>query len=337
MAARIGGISSVVSQVSRAAVLVALAFAGLLLCARLAPPAEAAFVADAPDPAGDASSADPAHDILGIGFGYDRRTGQVVGAIRLGSDVERESAASVTLVAGTRTANGCDGPAIVLASSTDAFDASWYRFATPETVTARGEAGKRGYLDRVQRYEATGRALRGLRPDCVMAALTEPGNAQNVYDTFGPVRLRPLPGLSLRLGGLPRRTRGGRDYTLKVTVANPGDAPTGRVAVRLARLPGMSARPRALTLRSIAPGRRRTASLTIRFGERAPVTPDLEVTATAGRLRVEEEISTVVSRRDKPGRGGGGGGGGGIGVCTQWFPDFSGETGGSLGLVPCQR
>lgn len=106
--------------------------------------------------------------------------------------------------------------------------------------------------------------------------------------------------------------------------------------MRLARVKATSARPRALTLRSIAPGKRRTATITVRFGARAPFSPDLEVTATAGRLSVEETVSTSVSQPDRGGSGGGGDdGGGGSGVCTRWFPDFSGETGGSLGLVPC--
>lgn len=309
----------------------------LLLCLHSAP-AQAAYIADAPDPAGDATSADPSHDVLGLGLGYDRRTGQTVGAIELAGDPDGEAPALLTIVAATRTANGCGGPAIGFGSLTDEFDASWYRFADPSAIVARGEADKVGYRDAVQRFEVTDRALRGLRPDCVQVTLTEAGNAQNIYDTVGPLRLRALPSLSLRLGGLPERTRTGRDYRLKVTVANPGDAPTGRIAVRLAREKGTSARPRALTLRSIAPGRRRTATVTVRFGERASVSSDLEVIATAGRLRVEETVSTYVSRpdRDDDDGGGGGGDGGRIGVCTQWFPDFTGETGGSLGLVPCQ-
>lgn len=317
--------------------LAVLAIAGLLLCLRAAAPAGAAYIADAPDPAGDSRSAHPAHDVLGVGLGYDRRTGQAVGAIKLAGEPDGESAAFVSIVASTRTADGCDGPAVGFGSFTDEFGASWFRFAHAGAVVARGEADKDGYRDQVQQFEITDRALRGLRPDCVLVALTEPGNAQNVYDTVGPLRLRPLPSLSLRLGGLPEKTRTARDYKLKVTVANPGDAPTGRVAVRLARVKGMSARPRALTLRSIAPGKRRTATLTVRFGERAPVSPDLRVTATAGRLRLEEEISTYVAQPDRGGSGGGDDGGGGrIGVCTQYFPDFSGETGGSLGLVPCE-
>jgi hypothetical protein len=205
-------------------------------------------------------------------------------------------------------------------------------------VTARGDADKDGGDRSVQTIEATARALRGMRPDCALVLLSEPSNAANLYDAIGPVRLVPQPGLSVRAGGVPEDVRAGRSYTLKVTVTNPGDARTPPVAVRLRRAKGVGGTPKAVRLKPIRPGGRATATFAIRPSARASFATELGIVATAGRMTVEDERKIYVSTPSPPSRrggGGGDGGGGGSRLCVRWQPDFSGETGGSLALLPC--
>ncbi|MDO8188769.1 hypothetical protein Q5424_19940 [Conexibacter sp. JD483] len=295
--------------------------------------AQAAFVATGSDPAGDQPV--PGRDLVGAGVGYDRRSGELVAAVALRGDPVAAPGFLSVLVA-RRTAGGCDGsPAAGFGSFTDEFDALWHRFASPTTVTAQGESGKRGGATARQQFTVTDRRLAGLRVDCAIVMLSEPGRPELVHDTIGPLPLRALPGLALGLGA-PRRVRSGRGFTVKATVTNPGDAPTGRVVLRLAKARGMSAAPRTVTVRSIRPGGRATVSIRIRLSERADTATDLRVSARAGRLAVVGERTVLVRkpRRDPP-SGGGGGGTGGSRTCVRWIPDYSGESGGSLGLVPC--
>lgn len=64
--------------------------------------------------------------------------------------------------------------------------------------------------------------------------------------------------------------------------------------------------------------------------------------AAAAALLALGGDQTVAAEGDirlrRPARGGGGGGSGTPTpprTCTRWVPDFTGESGGSLGLVPC--
>lgn len=310
-----------------------------LLLALLAclPPAtaRAGFSAAARDPAGDATAPEPGRDLLAAGIGYDRRSGLVAGAVALrGEPVGAGSFLHIQL--GRMTDGRCEGPPVIgLGSFTDEFGASWLRFAAPGQVTARGDVDKRGGGQTVQTFEATSRALRGIRPDCALALLADPSDSTVVYDVVGPFALLPRPGLAVRVGGLPDDLRRGRSYRLSVTVSNPGEARTGPVTVRLRRARGFAGSPRSVRLRAVRPGGRATARFTIRPGSRAGYATDLVVTARAGRLAASAERKVHVTTPDRPSRRGGGGGSGGGGACIQYFPDLSGDTGGSLGLVPC--
>lgn len=301
--------------------------------------AQAGFVAFGRDPGGDSGAPEAGRDLLAAGVGYDRRAGELVTAIQLGG-APRDGGAFVTVLVARRTATGCDGaPATGFSSLTDETSARWLRFASPTEVTASGDASKRGGTQPVQQFSIVDRRLANIPADCAVVVLSEPGNAQNVYDHVGPLELRAQPSLALTLGGLPEEVRSDRTYSLKVTVSNPGDAPTGRVRLRLAQVRGLSATPRSLTLRSLAAGRRTTATVRVRLGEKAARSTDLRVNVRAGRLNATETRRVTVrtpAPATPPSRGGGGnGGGGGSRTCVRWMPDISGETGGSLGLVPC--
>ena len=170
------------------------------------PVAQANFVATATDPAGDATEPIPSRDITSAGLSYDRRTGDLAGAIRLAGEPSKETRAFVTLFAGTQTPTGCDGlPAAGFGSFSDEFGASWLAIDDAAGNGPRGEADKRGFQAAVQELEISDRRLAGRRLDCVIATLTEPGNSANVYDSVGPLALAGQPALSLRIAGVPRR------------------------------------------------------------------------------------------------------------------------------------
>lgn len=297
--------------------------------------ARANFVATATDPAGDSSDPSPGRDITAVGLSYDRRNGDLVGGIRLSGEPSHETRAFVSLFAGTRTSSGCNGyPAAGFGSYSDEFGASWIRLDDAAGNGPRGEADKRGYLADIQEFEVSDRRLAGRRLDCVIATLTEPGNPANVYDAVGPIALVGRPALSLRLRGVSRTFGAGRPRRIKLTLTNGGDAPTGRVRLKFSRARGLAIKTKTRMLRSIAPRQRKTVTATVTLSQRARSTTDLKVTATAGRLVAREETNLHIRKPTKPG-GGGGGGDGTSRTCVRYQADLSGETGGSLILVPC--
>jgi len=309
--------------------LLAVALVGLGLLT--APLAQANFLGAAKDPAGDAADPSPARDIVAAGIAYDRRSGELRGGIALSGAPDRESPSFIGLFAGRRTANGCNGyPAIGFASYSNEWGASWVRLDRPGPPSRSGEADKIGYLDPVQEFEISTRALAGRKVDCVVATLTEPGNAAVVYDTVGPIPLRALPELEATLGEVSKPLKRGQQRQVKLTLRNPGDAPTARVKLSFKRARGLTVQaPRKLA--PIRPGKRRTVTLKVTLGRQASSTTTLSVKVVAGKLSglVEEDLYLQAPPS---------GGGNDVRppqLCNRWLPDLSGESGGSLTLVPC--
>ncbi len=92
---------------------------------------------------------------------------------------------------------------------------------------------------------------------------------------------------------------------------------------------------RGTRLTQIRPGSRKHVRVRVRLFRSAGTSADLKVIARSGKLRAGAETKLRLKLPKKPPTGDGGGTGSGGGVCVQYFPDLSGETGGSLGLVPC--
>lgn len=312
-----------------AAVAIAVAPAG-------ASTAHANFVASAVDPAGDSADPNPGRDITAIGLSYDRESGELLGGIRLGAEPVDEADALISLFAGTQTASGCNGtPAAGFGSYVNEFGASWLRLDDAAGNGPRGDADKTGFGSQVQEFETEDAQLAGHRLDCVIATLSEPGNAANVFDVAGPLALVGQPALSLRIGGARRDFRPGRPRKIKLTIANDGDGPTRPVQLKLSRARGLTVKTRTRSLKSIAPGRRTKLTATVTLSSRARDTTDLKIKATAGDLVARLEVPLHLRKS-----GGSGGGGGGDDdfrpqTCTRWLPDPFGGTGGSLILVPC--
>jgi hypothetical protein len=325
-------------RVSLRQIVVALV-AGTVAALALTASASANFVGEATDPSGDSADPNPGRDIVGAGLAYDPRTGGLFGAVGLRGE-PGDAPGLLTLFAGMRTAAGCDGyPALGFGTLTDEFGASWLRLDDASgTAAARGDADKDGYRSALQELEATDRRLAGRRPNCAVATLTEPGNPAVVYDTVGPIALVGQPVLALRIGRVPDRIPEGKRRTIKLKVSNTGHAPMRRVRVKVARARGMKATVKPRVLKRLAAGRKRTVSVTVTLGARADLSTDLKVSARAGKLVARAEDTLYVRRKQKPSSGGGGGGGDGFDgpkTCVRFIPDFTGETGGSLGLVPC--
>lgn len=311
----------------------AVAVAGLAL---LAPAASANFIATVEDPGGDAADPSPGRDITGLTLDYDRRTGSLAASIRLRGAPGEEARSLITIAAGRRTPTGCDGyPAGVLGSFTDEFDASWLRLdAAGSAPAARGDADKRGFDDAVQTFDTETRALAGRPFDCAVALLSEPGSPANIYDTAGPVDLVGQPALSVR-AKVPKRFKPRRARRMRVTVTNTGDGPARDVKLRLSRERGLSATPSRHSLKTLAPGARRTVAVKLRLSARARTVTDLGIRVRARNLVARESVPLRLRRPAPRRRRGGSDRDFTPRTCTRYSPDPFGDTGGSLILVPC--
>jgi hypothetical protein len=300
--------------------------------------ARAEFVATATDPSGDAADANPGRDITSVGMTYNRNEGSLSGFVRFRGSTDGVPS-FITLFASVRTATGCNGyPAGGFGTYSDEFGASWLRLDSPTgPAGASGDADKRGFDSEVQTFEASDTALSGRRWDCIVATISEPRNAANVYDSTGPIALVGQPGLSVRVRR-PEQFRRNRSQALKITVSNPGDGPARRVKLRLGRARGLSLSPRARSFGTIAAGKREKIRVKVRFSDRARGLTKLPIRASSGRLVAKGTLELKVRTPRRPSGGGGGGGGGQSDpptLCNRWSPDPFGDTGGSLILVPC--
>jgi hypothetical protein len=308
------------------AAIAGVACAALILLTGAAP-ASANFVGVGKDASGDASS--PGRDILAAGVGYDRRNGDLRGGVQLRGSTEGFPS-FVTLFAGTSTATGCNGfPAGGFSTFSDQLGASWTRLDS-SSGGPTGSAVKRGFDSDLILFEATESELAGQGFNCLIASISQPGNPSNVYDSFGPVPLVGLPAISVRLRAVPGQLARGATRTVKVKVANVGDAPARGVKLRLGSARGLKGAPRKRSLGTIAPGRRETVKLKVTLTESARAVTPLKVKVSSGKLvaRQKDEL-----RLRRPKRGGDGGGSGGSGGCAGFAPDISGL--GSLVVYPC--
>lgn len=287
-------------------------------------PAGANFVATGEDPAGDAADPHPGRDIVRASFAYDRRTGAVRGGVRLRGVPESAFPSNLTLLAGTRTATGCTGyPALGFATQTDLRAASWIRLdAGGGKVAASGSAVKT-YDGAIEEYSATPAALKGRRPDCVIAQLNDPANPAAVHDVAGPFALKGLPELEARLTGVPTRLRPGSTRTVRFVVRNPGDGRSGKLRIKVRGARGLQVRY-ARSAPSIAAGGRRTVPLKVTLSKRSKLHTTLDVTATdAGGLRAQAEDNLFRSSRTSGSSGSGGKDGTKLCYRYHWQPPYS--------------
>lgn len=298
-------------------------------------PASAAFLTTGTDPAGDSTDADPGRDIVAVALSYDRREGALRGGVRFAGEPDFDLPANLTLLAGRRTATGCDGyPAIGFGTQTDMRRASWIRLDAPGAPPGAQGIADKTYDEALEEYEAFEKALAGKRPNCVVAQLNEPGNPGVVYDIAGPYALRALPELDARLGKLPKAMTPGTTKTIRVTLRNPGDAPTGRIRLGVAGARGLKVKmPRAVP--TLRPGAKRVIELRVTLARGAKTFTNLRVTAKAKdglRAQAKGELYLRTPSRPSGGSGSGGGSGGSSGpnLCIKytWLPPYS-------MLVPC--
>jgi hypothetical protein len=310
---------------------IAVVLAGMLLRTGAA---DAGFIAETRDPSGDSTAAGPARDLLGVGIGFDRKTGYMAGIVALRGSPDEDSRAFLSVYAGMRTKDGCSGlPAAGFGAFTDSWGATWFRQQTPDRAS-HGEADKTGYRSRVQRFEIRDKRLSGKKWNCLGAVLTDPDDPSNIYDEVRATRFKGLPALALKMPNVRRAIPPNRVRKLRVVIRNPGDGPLRNVRLRVQRARGMKATPRVRKIGLIRPHTRRAVIVRVRLSRRAREKTDLRVRVRSGKLRASAGTTLRLKLPKKP-PSGGGGKDGGSGVCVQYFPDLSGESGGSLGLVPC--
>lgn len=295
-------------------------------------PASAMLLATGKDPAGDTTGAHPGRDIVQVALTYNRREGTLAGGVRFAGKPDPAWPGNVTIFAGHRTATGCNGyPAIGFGTQTDVPGVSWARLDGPGAPPgAQGAATKR-YAGAAEEYEARHGALRGRRPNCVIAQVNEPGNSAVVYDVAGPFPLRGLPELDAKLGKLPKVMAPGKPKTIRVTLRNPGDATTGRIRLGVAGARGLKVKmPR--TVPALRPGGKRVVNLRVTLTRAAKRVTDLRLTAIANRgLRAQDTGRLRLRTPARPSGGGGSGGSGGSGdrgasnLCFRftWMPPYS--------------
>ncbi len=306
----------------RRAAVAALVATGLLAGAA-APGAHASYVGSGSDPANDAATPYPGHDIVGVAAALDPRTGQMRAQIRLRGEPDPAAPSDINVFAGRRTATGCNGFTAVGFSTLDtARGAAAVRLSSATAAPTVRSIAKDGAGTPVQEFDVTIPALmRGVRPNCLIARSARPDDTTVVYDRAGPFTLKGVPGLTAELGKAPSSIKPGRTRTIRVTLRNPGHAKTGRIRLSVGKARGLSVR-HARRVASIAGGKRRTVSLRVTLSSRAKTTTTLKVKATAPKKLTASADTRLYLR--KPSGGGGGGGNGGAKLCYRytWYPPY---------------
>jgi hypothetical protein len=296
----------------------ALALTGGLV---VASSAHAGFVGSGADPGGDAVNGHPGHDIAGLAIAYDPDRGELRAQVRLAGTPDPAAEAELNVFVGRRGPDGCRTfPAIGFSSLVAGRGSTGVRLNGGSVAPITVSSTKSGTGGTVQELRTTAPIFRRLAPDCVIATTFAPGNAAAVYDAAGPYAVRGVPGLEVRLGTAPT-LRPGQSHTVRVTLRNPGHAPTGRIRLSVPKARGMTTRI-ARRVGSIAAGKQRTVSLRVTLSSGAKATTKLRVKATApkkltGRAETDLRLRT-------PSSGGGSGGGKGPKLCYRytWYPPY---------------
>lgn len=312
--------------------LVSTAIAALALVA----PASASYAGTGQDPSGDATDGNPAHDIVGFGALHSPSAGTVTGVIQLaGPSSGAGDGVRAHVSVARRTAAGCPayptlGLASVIATGGRSATWTWIAEATPSSGDDDGY-GRRETLEkgRLLRFEVIDDRLRQGRFDCVLAWTTH-RSADAPIDLAMPVPMAAQPELAATLRGVPSRQRTGQRRTVRLVIRNSGHARTGKIRIRVGGQRGLSVR-HARTVASLKPGAQRTVRITTRLTSRAKATTPLRVTVSSGKVstRVDDELRRAGTSS------GSGGGSHTPRLCNRWLPDITGESGGSLTLIPC--
>lgn len=297
--------------------------------------ADAGFIAETRDAARDSTSSAPARDLLAAGVGYDRRSGYMVAAVALRGAPSEESRAFISIYAGTRSPTGCDRlPAAGFGGFTDSFLGTWFRQDSP-SMRRHGEADRSGYRSNVQTFEIRDRRMAGKKWECMGALLTHPTDTTIIYDQVPLKFFKGLPALALKMPKVKRALRPNRVRKLRVVIRNPGDGPLRNVKLRVEPTRGLRAAPRVKKIKLIRPRTRRVVWVNVKLSRRAGSKANFRVFVRSGKLKTRGRSVLRLKLPKKPPRSGGGNSGSGSRTCVQWIPDFTGESGGSLGLVPC--
>lgn len=316
----------------------ALTAATLLAGAALAPSAGANFAGSASDPAGDATDPGSGRDLQSAGFGYDRRTGTVSVTLALTNrPLLSEDGVGLRVFLAKRSPTGCDQtPGVAAAGQTQSSDLlDWLLQTGPASAPPAGTGTARNLnsFDAVQRFSFSGTALKARGFDCAVARTVALEDPTRIIDEVGPIALKALPELRMAITGVPKTIARGSRRTITVKLTNPGDAAATGAKVKVARAAGLKA-VASTAFGTIAPGRTVTRRIAVTATGTRP-TVDLKLTAATGSLSVARSYTLGVYKKGSRRGGSGGGSAGAQMLCNQFAPDLSGQSGGSLILVPC--
>jgi hypothetical protein len=323
----------VTATVRRPLLLGATALAALVFAA----PGQASFAGSATDPEGDATDGHAAHDIVGFGALHSPGSGTLTGVIQLaGASADGGDSVQAGISVARRTPDGCPAyPAVGLASvirtGGPSVRWSWMAGAAPSSSDDDGY-GRRETLEngRLLRFEVSDDRLKEGRFDCVLAWTNHSRTPETQIDVTSVTPMTAQAELTATLRGVPKRQKAGQRRTVRLVLHNPGHARTGKIRISVGKQRGLSVR-HARTVSPLGPGARRSVRVTTSLSPRSTSpTTTLRVTASAGSLKTRAE---GVLRRT--GSAGGSGGSHTPQLCNRWLPDITGNSGGSLTLVPC--
>jgi hypothetical protein len=254
-------------------------------------------VAETRDEAGDSTTGRAAHDLLGAGIGFDRKTGHMVAVIRLRGEPNAFNRAFMSVYAGFWTPNGCSGfPLAGFGSYTDSFNATWFRQDTAESAK-HGGAGKVGDREKIQKLWIKERRLAGRKWNCLNAALTDPDDPSVIYDQIKSVSIKGQPELMLKMPRVRRAIPPNQVRKLRIVIRNPGDGPLRNLRLRFPRVRGLKVAPRALRVKSIRPHTRRAVTVRVRLSRAAGAKTTLRVLARSGKLKAPGRVTLRPSCR----------------------------------------
>lgn len=243
------------------------------------------------DPAGDGPS--PDRDVTRARVTYDDQSGKFEFAVRLAA--APSAGMQVTAGVGRRNANGCGTPLLVLATVIPGDTTIWLIEENGANPAEHQDYATRTVSGQVLKMTATDPRLKGYKPDCAEAILSDPANSSNLFDhvtTFGVKPPPPRPRIKVKFGKVGSMLRGS-SRTVKVRVTNQGTATARKVTLRMKGAGAVKIRPGMRKLGSIRPGKTRVAGFRIqaRGKGRAKLTARAKGKKTSARASTAFKIT----------------------------------------------
>jgi len=261
-------------------------FAATLVVAFALPAAASAttFSGAASDPSGDGPS--PGQDITRTEARYDDQQGSVSFTVRLGA--APAGSLQVTTALGRTASDGsCGAPMILLGAFLPDGSTIWLLERDGSSPAEEQDEATRQVSDKTLTLKASDPRLKGLKPNCAVAVLSDPDSAATVYDETASFPVKPpppKPRLAAKMGKVgPLKRRATK--LISVRVANKGKAAARKVVVRAKVRGAASLTPRVKKLGTIKPGKSATARFRIRVSARGKGKVSISAKVTGRKVK----------------------------------------------------